>query len=104
VIRLPELTETPAMISSASDVADRFDHQSKTQRADIPIREIQNYLRLNPNPKPKIRPWLYTKLHGRFAAPCTCLAVVFLAVPFAAGSGRRNVFVGVAASISIFFI
>jgi lipopolysaccharide export system permease protein len=29
--------------------------------------------------------------------------VVFVAVPFAARSGRRNVFVGVAASIFIFF-
>jgi lipopolysaccharide export system permease protein len=29
--------------------------------------------------------------------------VVLIAVPFAAGSGRRNVFVGVAASIFIFF-
>jgi lipopolysaccharide export LptBFGC system permease protein LptF len=30
--------------------------------------------------------------------------VVLIAVPFAAASGRRNVFVGVAASISIFFV
>jgi lipopolysaccharide export LptBFGC system permease protein LptF len=31
------------------------------------------------------------------------LVVVLIAVPFATGAGRRNVFVGVAASLSIFF-
>ena len=50
-----------------------------------------------------MRNWIYTKLHGRFAGPFACLVVVFVAIPFAAGSGRRNVFVGVAASIFIFF-
>ena len=50
-----------------------------------------------------MRPWLYTKLQGRLAGPWTCLVVVLIAVPFAAASGRRNVFVGVAASIFICF-
>jgi len=46
---------------------------------------------------------LDTKLHGRLAAPWTCLVVVLIALPFGAASGRRNVFVGVASSILICF-
>jgi lipopolysaccharide export system permease protein len=42
-------------------------------------------------------------LHGRLAAPWTCLVVVVIALPFAASSGRRNVYVGVASSIVICF-
>jgi lipopolysaccharide export system permease protein len=37
------------------------------------------------------------------ATPWTCLVVVLLATPFGAGSGRRNVYVGVASSILIYF-
>jgi lipopolysaccharide export system permease protein len=44
-----------------------------------------------------------TLLHGRLAAPFTCLVVVLIALPFGAASGRRNVFVGVASSIVICF-
>jgi len=39
--------------------------------------------------------------HGRLAAPWTCLVVVLIAIPFGAGSGRRNLFFGVAGSIFI---
>ena len=46
---------------------------------------------------------LDTKLHGRIAAPWTCVVVVCIALPFGALSGRRNVFVGVASSIIICF-
>jgi lipopolysaccharide export system permease protein len=46
---------------------------------------------------------LDTKLHGRLAAPWTCLVVVLIALPFGAMPGRRNVFVGVASSIVICF-
>ena len=70
-------------------------------KADIPIVEILNYLRLHPNPSQPAA--LYTKLHGRLAAPWTCLVVVLIALPFGAASGRRNVFVGVASSIVICF-
>jgi lipopolysaccharide export system permease protein len=58
---------------------------------------------LHPNPKRTDRFWLYTKLHGRLAAPWTCLVVVLIALPFGAASGRRNIFVGVASSIFICF-
>jgi lipopolysaccharide export system permease protein len=44
------------------------------------------------------------KIYGRLAAPWTCVVVVLIAIPFGAVSGRRNAFVGVAASIVICFI
>jgi lipopolysaccharide export LptBFGC system permease protein LptF len=100
---VPEFSETPREIQSEIKVNAYRGLTSKTHRADIPLADIVNYLRLNPHPDRKMRDWLYTKLHGRFAGPFACLVVVFVAIPFAAGSGRRNVFVGVAASIFIFF-
>jgi lipopolysaccharide export system permease protein len=101
-LAMPEFTETPAEMTSQINILERFRRQTRTRRADVPIKEILDYLRLVPNPE--MWSWLVTKLQGRFAGPCTCLVVVLIAVPFAGGSGRRNVFVGVAASITIFFL
>ncbi|MBC8094770.1 MAG: LptF/LptG family permease [Akkermansiaceae bacterium] len=103
LLTLPGLSETPAMINSEISISAQYGNEGRTRRADIPIGVITDYLHLHPNPEPRIKAWLYTKLHGRFATPVTCLVVVLLAVPFGAASGRRNVFVGVAASIVIFF-
>ena len=74
---------------------------AKAREADIPISAIVNYLRLHPQPAQASA--LFTKLHGRLAAPWTCMVVVLIAIPFGAASGRRNVFVGVASSIVICF-
>ena len=103
-VSVPEFIETPKEIQSVIRVNAYRSLNSRTHRADVPLADVINYLRLNPHPDRKMRNWLYTKLHGRFAGPFACLVVVFVAIPFAAGSGRRNVFVGVAASISIFFV
>jgi lipopolysaccharide export system permease protein len=100
---VPELTETPVEIQSDLKVNAYHGIATKTRRADIPLADIVNYLRFNPRPDRKMRDWLFTKLHGRFAGPFACLVVVLVAIPFSAGSGRRNIFVGVAASIFIFF-
>jgi len=99
---MPSFSETPRMIKSEILVADRLSLRN-TRQADIPVSEILNYESLHPNPDPGVRAWLSTKLHGRLAGPWTCLVVVLIAVPFAVPSGRRNVFVGVAASIFICF-
>jgi lipopolysaccharide export system permease protein len=64
---------------------------------------IWDHLRLNPNLSRAESSWLLTKLHGRLAAPWTCLVVVLIAIPFGAASGRRNLFVGVAGSVFICF-
>jgi lipopolysaccharide export system permease protein len=102
-LTMPEFTETPREIQSDIKVNTYRGLNTKTHRADIPLADIVNYLRLHPHPDRKIRNWLYTKLHGRFAAPFACLVVIIVAIPFSAKSGRRNIFVGVAASIFIFF-
>jgi lipopolysaccharide export LptBFGC system permease protein LptF len=103
VAAFPEFTETPRQIRSGIIINDEHDHPPQARRADIPVTIIYNFLRLNPQPEASLRPWIYTKLHGRFAGPCACLVVVLVAIPFGAASGRRNVFVGVAASIMLFF-
>lgn len=102
-LAMPQFTETPEQIQSEINVMKFYNHINKTHTADVPLKDILNYLRWHPHPDRKMRNWIYTKLHGRFAGPFACLVVVFVAIPFAAGSGRRNVFVGVAASIFIFF-
>jgi lipopolysaccharide export system permease protein len=102
-LAMPEFSETPKDIRSEITINAYHGLKSQTRRSDIPLADIVSYLRLHPHPDRKTRNWLYTKLHGRFAGPFACLVVVLVAVPFAAGSGRRNVFVGVAASIFIFF-
>jgi lipopolysaccharide export system permease protein len=104
LLAMPEFTETPEQIRSELRLAGSMSTLLRgVKKADIPIAEILNYLRLHPEPRRAERDYLYTKLHGRLAAPLTCLVVVLIAVPFGAASGRRNVFVGVAASIAICF-
>jgi lipopolysaccharide export system permease protein len=101
VVAIPAFTETPAQIKSEVRLAGANFRMAK--RADIPLTEIRNYLRFHPTPLPADRAWLFTKMHGRLAAPWTCLVVVLMAIPFGAASGRRNVFVGVASSLVICF-
>jgi len=95
-------SETPDQIRSEIKISNLLSVR-KARKADVPIFEILDYLRLHPNPERSQRLWLYTKLHGRLAAPWTCLVVVVIALPFGAASGRRNIFVGVASSIFICF-
>jgi len=102
-LAMPEFAETPAEIQSDIKVNTYRGITTKTHRADIPLSDIVNYLRFHPQPDRKMRNWLFTKLHGRFAGPFACLVVVIVAIPFSARYGRRNIFVGVAASIFIFF-
>ncbi len=102
VLPMPAFSETPAVIQSEIKISERLSRRG-AKRADIPLLEMFDYLRLHPRPQGKDRAWLYTKLYGRLAAPWTCLVVVLIAVPFGAASARRNVFVGVASSIVICF-
>ena len=102
VLAFPEFTETPAEITSELKIQDNMTMRA-AKKADVPIRDLVNYLRLHPNLTPAYHFWLYTKLEGRLAAPWTCLVVVLIAIPFGAVGGRRNVYVGVASSIIICF-
>jgi lipopolysaccharide export system permease protein len=97
-----DFTETPGEIRSEVRIAGRLSLR-KAKQADIPLVDLLDYLRLHPQLQDKDHSWIYTKLHGRLAAPWTCLVVVLIALPFGAPSGRRNIFVGVASSIFICF-
>jgi lipopolysaccharide export system permease protein len=102
VLAFPEFSETPDEIKSEIKLASSFAIPNKgLNQSDIPISELLNYLHFHPHPPPAEARRLYTRLHERLAAPWTCLVVVLIAVPFGAGSGRRNVFVGVASSVLI---
>jgi lipopolysaccharide export system permease protein len=103
VLAVPEFSETPEEINSEIKIRDSMTLRA-AKKADVPIKDLLNYLRLHPQLSRSDRCWLDTKLAGRLAAPWTCLVVVLIAIPFGAAGGRRNVFVGVAASIVICFI
>ncbi len=100
VLAFPEFKETPDEIKSEIKIsgADRSSTRT-TKLPELSIREILSYLNLHPHPLREKE--LYTKFYGRLAAPWTCLVAVLIAIPFGAGGGRRNVFVGVASSIVI---
>ena len=103
VLAMPQFTETPEEIQSEIEISKGMSLRGRN-KADIPIAQILDYLRLHPEPADSIKAWLYTKFHGRLAMPWTCLVVVLIATPFGTASGRRNVFVGVASSLVICFI
>jgi len=103
VLAMPQFRETPEEIQSEINISKGMNPRGRN-RADIPISQLVDYLRLHPQPTASVSAWLHTKLHGRLAMPWTCLVVVLIATPFGAASGRRNVFVGVASSMAICFV
>jgi lipopolysaccharide export system permease protein len=102
-LAVPEFKETTEEINSEIKIRDSMSLRAG-KKADVPIKDILNYMRLHPQLSHSDWCWLETKLAGRLAAPWTCLVVVLMAIPFGAAGGRRNVFVGVASSIVICFI
>jgi lipopolysaccharide export system permease protein len=98
----PEYDETPELIKSELKVNTLSSIQA-AKRPQLSIQEIRNYFRLHPKPPAIQAAILDTQFHARIAEAWTCLVVVLIAIPFGAPSGRRNVFVGVAASIFICF-
>lgn len=98
----PEFNETAEQIRSEIRITRHLTLKNR-YRADVPLADILDYLRLHPTLSPQDSNWLYTKLHSRLAEPWKCLVVVLIALPFGAASGRRNIFVGVASSILICF-
>lgn len=102
LLAVPELTETPDQLRSEVKIK-KLTSLRMVRKAQLSIREILDYQRLHPGGTSQDA-ILETKLHGRLAAPWTCLVVVLIALPFGAASGRRNAFVGVASSIVICFV
>jgi LPS export ABC transporter permease LptG len=103
ILAFPQFSETAEEIRSEIRISQNLTLKNR-HRADLPILEILDYLRLHPNLSGSDSAWLYTKLQSRLAGPWKCLVVVLIALPFGAASGRRNIFVGVASSILICFI
>ena len=97
-----QFAETPEQIRSEIKVS-QLSSIRAAKKVQLSIAEILNYKRLHSYLGPKTRAMLDTQLQARLAAPWTCVVVVLIALPFGAPSGRRNVFVGVAASIFICF-
>jgi len=97
------LFETPDSIRTEIKVS-ALTPTDAAKGPQLSIRELLTYLRWHPHmDREKRWPSLVTQLYGRIAAPFTCVAVVLIALPFGARSGRQNVFVGVAGSIFICF-
>jgi len=101
-LEMPLFGETPVMIRAKFKVSS-LSSVTASKKIVLSLEEITEYLRLDVDISSKDRAKLLTQLHGRLAAPWTCLVVIFIALPFGAVTGRRNVFVGVASSIVIFF-
>ena len=102
IIAMPEFDETPKQILSDIKLSDSFALRG-SRSADIPLKQLREYIRLHPKLPADDSHAIRTKYYGRLAAPWTCLVVVLIAIPFGAPSGRRNLFFGVAGSIFICF-
>ena len=102
VLAMPEFDETPRQIRSEVKISG-YQNFHSSRLPDLSLTDIFNYLRLHPDLSREKAGQLRTEFHSRLAAPWTCLVVVFIAIPFGAGSGRRNLFFGVAGGIFICF-
>lgn len=100
---LPRMIETPRLIASEIKISS-IESLRSLRHVQLSAGSILDYLKLHPRLEEKKLDSLLTMLHSRLAAPWTCLVVVLIAIPFGALPGRRNVFVGVASSITICFI
>jgi lipopolysaccharide export system permease protein len=99
VLAMPEFDETPRQIQGEIKMGNYETINARTET--IPLNEILEYMRHNPQLRKEHASDLMTIFHGRLAGPWKCLVVVMIAIPFGAASGRRNLFFGVAGSIFI---
>lgn len=95
-----------------NDPPEVFDHEIRFRSHDrrqlgrslvLTLPEIFEYLEFRPHPEKADRAIIFTQLHGRLAAPWTCLVVVFIALPFGVQLGRTNPAAGVAAGLVLCF-
>lgn len=102
LLAMAEFDETPEEIESEIKISKLIGSGPLPKKAQLSTSEILNYLRLH-SEKNLNTAMLETKLHERLASPWRAFIVVFIALPFGAVTGRRNVYVGVASSILICF-
>ncbi|MBC8324034.1 MAG: LptF/LptG family permease [Verrucomicrobia subdivision 3 bacterium] len=93
---------SPAQLQAEIRVT-QMDKIMAAKRLRLSLGEIMEYQKLHPEMKTDRAALLKTQFHGRLAQPFTCLVVVFVAIPFGAMGGRRNVYAGVAGSVAICF-
>lgn len=101
-----QLTITPAQLITAQKI-NSLSKEMAAKRLHLSLAEIREFRRLNPslrNTQPDMHAKLSTQYHGRLAQPWACVVVVLVALPFGGVTARRNVFVGVAASIVVCFL
>jgi lipopolysaccharide export system permease protein len=102
VLAMPEFDETLEEINAEVKIG-RYLSPDTVHDPNIPLHEIFLYLRWHPNLPRTDSGRLLTDMQERFSMPLTCLVVAFIAIPFGAAPGRRNLFFGVAGSIFICF-
>lgn len=95
-------SETPELFKSEQKI-NTLNAAQAAKRPQLSVAEVQEYFRLHRHVSDDRAALLKTQLHGRIASAWTCFVIVLIAIPFGAPAGRRNVFVGVAASIFICF-
>lgn len=100
---MTDFPETPAHIQSEVKISQLLGSRKKSRQVQLSLREIRTYRELHAHLSPGFDALLRTWFHDRLASPWTCLVVVLIAIPAGAGSGRRNVFVGVAATVFLAF-
>lgn len=100
ILQVPEFVETPEQIKSEIKISSLTDYK-QIRGAQLSLKEILEYQHWHP--EARNNPMLNTKFHIRLSGPFTCLVIVLIAIPFGAAYGRRNVYVGVATSVSIGF-
>lgn len=99
---MTEFRETPDQIKSEIKFA-KLTHSKLIKRPQLSLREILDYQQLHPTLSPGDSANLKTQFHSRIAEPFKCIVVVLIAMAFGASGLKRNVLVGVAASIFVTF-
>jgi lipopolysaccharide export system permease protein len=101
VMAMPGFTERPQDIQVQIKFG-QLNAVKASKGAHMSLAEI-DYIQKHLDLNPRDRAVLETQRQLALAQPWTCLVVALIAIPFGAASGRRNVFIGVASSIFIFF-
>lgn len=99
-----DFPETPVHIRNEVKISRLLGSFKKSRQVQLSLSEIRTYRELHRQLPKRFDNLLSTWFHDRLAAPWTPLVVVLVAIPAGAGSGRRNMLVGVATTIFMCFI
>lgn len=103
MLAIPEFDESAREIRAEIRV-NKFLELDGVHKSNVPLGDTLAFLQWHPNLSRGERGRLLTQLQERVATPLTCLVVALIAIPFGAAPGRRNLFFGVAGSITICFL